>query len=212
VRAVLWALLLIIAVMPTFRFTWLARAEDLDTDWRVPALWWYAGLACLGALQAQQGTLVWFALLLPVLLAPALVRPKQSDTSMVFYGGGCAICHSSVRFLISEDRSGTAFRFAPLGGARFRKLVPENARAGLPDSMVLRTPDGRLLTKSEAAIEAGRRLGGYWRVLAVLAAMIPRAWRDAAYDAVASRRKRWFSPPPEVCPVMSEELRRRVDD
>ena len=58
VRAVLWALLLVVAVMPTLRFAWLARGEEEAEDWRVPALWWYAGLVCLGALQVQQGALV----------------------------------------------------------------------------------------------------------------------------------------------------------
>jgi predicted DCC family thiol-disulfide oxidoreductase YuxK len=131
---------------------------------------------------------------------------------MVFYDGGCALCHLSVRFLISEDRSGEGFRFAPLGGAKFRKMVPENARAGLPDSLVLRTADGRLLTKGDAVLEAGQRLGGYWRTLASLASFIPKGWRDAAYDAVAVRRSQLVGPPPELCPVMSEELRKRVED
>lgn len=213
VRAVFWALLLIVAVMPPVSITWLRRGpEEVESHWRVPALWWYVGLGCLAALQAQQGTLVWFALLLPVLLTPALVRPSRSDTAMVFYDGGCAICHLAVRFLISEDRTGNAFRFAALGGAKFRKLVPENARSGLPDSMVLRTPDGRLLTKGDAVLEAGPRLGGYWRVLAALAALVPKGWRDGAYDALARRRKQLLGPPPDACPVMSEELRRRVDD
>ena len=39
---------------------------------------------------------------------------------IVFYDGGCALCHHSVRFLVARDRDGSRFRFAPIGGACFR--------------------------------------------------------------------------------------------
>lgn len=46
----------------------------------------------------------------------------------------------------------------------------------------------RLLLRSEAVREAWRYLGGPWRILAVLSAVVPRRWRDRLYDLVARHR------------------------
>jgi predicted DCC family thiol-disulfide oxidoreductase YuxK len=128
----------------------------------------------------------------------------------VFYDGECGFCHGSVRFLATRDRAG-ALRFAPLFGPTFERLVPEAARAGLPDSLVIRTADGRVLVGSEGVLHCMRRLGGGWRVLAALLAWLPRALRDAAYAGFAARRKRWFGAAPDACPVPPGELRARLD-
>jgi predicted DCC family thiol-disulfide oxidoreductase YuxK len=128
----------------------------------------------------------------------------------VFYDGDCGFCHESVRFLAAHDRAG-AFRFAPLGGPTFLALVPEAARADLPDSLVVRSAEGRVLVLSEGTLHCLRRLGGGWRGLAALLGLVPRAWRDAAYAAFARNRRRWFGRPREACPVPSGALRARFD-
>ena len=128
----------------------------------------------------------------------------------VFYDGDCGFCHGSVRFLAAHDRSG-AFRFAPLGGPTFLGLVPESAREGLPDSLVIHTEEGQLLVKSEAALHCLRRLGGGFRVLAALVALVPRPLRDAAYVGFARVRHRLFARPTEGCPVPPGSLRARLD-
>src|ERR1041385_7423246 len=78
----------------------------------------------------------------------------------LFYDGHCGLCHRSVRFLLRRDPGGRAFRFAPLQGRTFQDAVSPDRRAGLPDSMVLKTADGRLLLKSDAWLHILRRLGG----------------------------------------------------
>ncbi len=128
----------------------------------------------------------------------------------VFYDGDCGFCHGSVRFLAAHDRHG-AFRFAPLGGPTFQGLVPDAARMGLPDSLVLHTADGRVLVESAAALHCLRQLGGGFRALAALVGLLPRAWRDAAYAAFARNRQRWFARPKEACPVPPGALRARFD-
>jgi predicted DCC family thiol-disulfide oxidoreductase YuxK len=128
----------------------------------------------------------------------------------VFYDGDCGFCHGSVHFLAAHDRQG-AFRFAPLGGPTFLGLIPEAARAGLPDSLVIHTADGRVLVQSAAAIHCLRRLGGGFRALAALAALVPRPLREAAYVAFARNRQRWFARPKEACPVPPGALRARLD-
>jgi predicted DCC family thiol-disulfide oxidoreductase YuxK len=113
-----------------------------------------------------------------------------------------------VRFVLAADRRG-AFRFAPLQGETFRAAVPEERRGSLPDSIVVLREDGALLGRSEAALHVLRRLGGGWRALAALLALLPRRLRDAAYDAVARRRARWFERPADACPVVPAALRSR---
>jgi len=132
--------------------------------------------------------------------------------SMVFYDGACGFCHRTVRFAIARDRDGSRFRFAALGGEAFRRLVPEPARAGLPDSIVVLTPDGRLLTRSAAVIHILERIGGSWRLSGGLLGLIPRAIRDLGYDGIARIRYRFFSKPLDTCPVTPPTLRKRFDD
>lgn len=128
----------------------------------------------------------------------------------VFYDGECAFCHESVRFLARRDRAG-CLRYAPLGGATFLALVPASLRAGLPDSLVVRTADGRLLLRSDAALHCLRRLGGGWRALAAVLGSVPHGLRDIGYDAFARSRRRWFARPADACPIPSGALRARLD-
>src|SRR5947207_1623893 len=81
---------------------------------------------------------------------------------IVFYDGGCGLCHRLVKFILPRDRVGR-FRFAALDSDVFRASVPEGQRAGLPDSVVVKTGDGRVLVRSEATGYILRRLGGFWR-------------------------------------------------
>jgi predicted DCC family thiol-disulfide oxidoreductase YuxK len=132
--------------------------------------------------------------------------------SMVFYDGACGLCHRTVRFAIARDRDGSRFRFAALGGEAFHRLVPEPARAGLPDSIVVLTPDGRLLTRSAAVVHILERIGGSWRLSGGLLNLIPRGIRDLGYNGIARIRYRLFSKPPDACPVTPPTLRKRFDD
>ena len=127
----------------------------------------------------------------------------------LFYDGTCGLCHRTVRFVLAEDPGGRAFRFAPLQGALFRSALDDGARAGLPDSLVVLTADGRVLTRSRAVRHLLSRLGGLWGVAARLAGVVPVPLGDAAYDLVARVRHRLFARPPEACPLLPARLRSR---
>jgi len=131
-----------------------------------------------------------------------------TDPEVLFYDGGCGLCHRTVRTVLASDRA-ERFVFAPLQGSTFRELVPEPDRKGLPDSIVVRTSDGRLLVRSNASLYVMQRLGGAWAVLAALARLVPRALRDAVYDFVARIRLRLFEKPDDYCPLVPRELRAR---
>ncbi|MEM8929536.1 MAG: DUF393 domain-containing protein [Acidobacteriota bacterium] len=128
----------------------------------------------------------------------------------LFYDGTCGVCHWAVRFVAERDRRGH-FRFAPLDGDTFRQSVPDAAQNTLPDSIVVTTDDGRLLVRSTAVIHILWRLGGLWRPVAAVLAVIPRALRDAGYASFARIRKRLVAAPEGACPLMPPELGRRFD-
>lgn len=58
------------------------------------------------------------------------------------------------------------------------------------DTVVLIDGD-RVFTRSDAALEVVRRIGGFWPVLYAFK-IIPRPIRDAVYNWVARNRYRWF--------------------
>jgi predicted DCC family thiol-disulfide oxidoreductase YuxK len=130
---------------------------------------------------------------------------------MLFYDGHCALCHRAVRFVLRHDRSGDAFRFAPLQGPTFQARVSVDQRSGLPDSIVVLTANGSLLVRSNAFLHILRRLGGGWKTLGGALAVIPRPVRDAVYDFIARIRFRIFGTRQDWCPVVPPELRARFD-
>jgi predicted DCC family thiol-disulfide oxidoreductase YuxK len=139
------------------------------------------------------------------------MSPPASDPEILFYDGHCGLCHRAVKFVLRHDRSGHAFRFAPLQGETFQLRVPPERRTGLPDSVVVLTSDGDLLTRSDAFLHIFQKLGGGWSTLAGILGVIPRSLRDAVYDTVARIRYRVFGTRDELCPIVGAELRARFD-
>jgi len=119
---------------------------------------------------------------------------------VVFYDGGCGLCHASVRTLLRLDRAGR-LRFAPLGGDTFAALVPAGARARRPDSLIFVGADGEALVRTSAVRAALRVTGPTGRALSAVAGLVPRRLADRLYDAVARLRRRVVRAPAEACPV-----------
>ena len=127
----------------------------------------------------------------------------------IFYDGTCGLCHRATRFVLSEDRSGAAFRFAPLQGDTFAAAIASERQPTLPDSVVVRTEDGQLFTRSDGVIYVLQRLGGLWRAIALGMSLVPLGLRNSVYDFVARIRYRLFARAETVCPVLPADLRSR---
>ena len=127
---------------------------------------------------------------------------------MIFYDGGCGLCHRGVDFVLRHDSVGR-FRFAPQGSPAFERLLPADQRAGLPDSVAVLTPGGELFVKSRAVRFILKELGGFWRFPAAFLARIPRPLADFVYDTIARIRGRLFTKPKTACPMMPPALRNR---
>ncbi len=133
----------------------------------------------------------------------------MSPPDLLFYDGGCGLCHRTVLFTLRRDLEGTRFHFAPIGGEAFQSAFTPVQKQSLPDSIILRTADGRTLTRSDAVLHIGERLGGIWGTLARLGSLLPRWLLDWGYDRIASVRKRIFAVPKTDCPILPAELRGR---
>jgi predicted DCC family thiol-disulfide oxidoreductase YuxK len=139
------------------------------------------------------------------------VLPAAQESEYIFYDGHCGLCHRAVKFVLKHDRSGNAFRFAPLQGETIQSHIPAERRASLPDTFVVLTRDGTLLMRSNASLHILERLGGGWRILANISRVIPRGLRDFMYDFVARIRYRLFGRRDDLCPVVPPNLRARFD-
>ncbi|MXY96775.1 MAG: DUF393 domain-containing protein [Gemmatimonadetes bacterium] len=128
---------------------------------------------------------------------------------MLFFDGVCGLCNRFVDFMLQADRQ-HRFRFAPLQGETARRLLwmdgqaggreagsappggleQGDPQAGDPRSFIFLDTDNQY-DQSNAVLRATIRLGGAWRLIAVLY-VFPRPIRDFVYRIIARNRYRWF--------------------
>ncbi len=180
----------------------------------VSALWlWMLLGAPLQTLAAMTlAVLIWVAPLATLAWPASWPAPLPSDgLDVVFYDGHCGLCHRTVRWLLAEDPDSARFAFAALGGETFLRRLDAADRGALPDSVVVLTHDGRLLTRWRAVCHLLARLGGLWRLLGdSVDQLMPRRLGDALYDLVARVRLRIFGRSDDACPLLPPQLRARM--
>ena len=124
------------------------------------------------------------------------------DKGLIVFDGVCVLCTGFARFVLKRDRD-FAFRLttaqSPLGQALFRHYGLDTE--SFETNLVL--VDGRPYAKLDTVVAVSQRIGGVWRLLAILR-MLPRPMADWIYDRVALNRYRLFGrtdtcmmPPPE---------------
>ncbi len=125
---------------------------------------------------------------------------------MILFDGVCNLCNGLVQFVIARDPA-RRFRFASLqSDVAQRRLEGAGIAADVPDSIVL-LEEGRLFTRSTAALRIARRLRFPWS-LAFALIVVPRPLRDWVYSLVARNRYRWFGRR-ETCMIPTPELEER---
>ncbi|MCC7015352.1 MAG: DUF393 domain-containing protein [Planctomycetes bacterium] len=197
---------------------WDARGRiDPRGAWRMPsavqiaALLFLIGALATFVLSRSRPYLAafWYAALA---WDPAWIPARGvGSTERVYYDGACGLCHGVVRLVLAEDRSGVRFRCAPLQGETFARALDARARQALPDSVVVVSAAGEVLTRSNAIVHLLAGLGGLWRLLGLALHALPRPLRDFGYDSVARVRKRVFAAPAELCPLLPPDLAARFD-
>ena len=127
---------------------------------------------------------------------------------ILFFDGDCAFCSAGVRRAMKFDKH-CRLKFSPLQG----KLAEEKGFTKFSDEadgtmVLMREEDGRVFLRSDAAIELARVFGGAWLIF-LLALLIPRFIRDAAYKWVA-RNRYLFSRKKDFCVLPDPEFEARV--
>lgn len=110
--------------------------------------------------------------------------------NLILFDGVCNLCNASVNFVIDRDPR-SKFSFASLQSEAGQLLLSHcGMDVGLLESVML-WKQGKLYTKSRAALEIARGLSGAWPVLYSFR-IIPPFVRDWVYNVVASNRYKWF--------------------
>ena len=112
-----------------------------------------------------------------------------NQAPVVFFDGECNLCNGFVDFVIRRDTKGR-FRFSPLQGEAARLYSGQFDVADL--STVGLVDDDGVHTHSNAVLRVLVGLGGGYRLLGLLAFVVPRSLRDYVYRFVARHRYGWF--------------------
>jgi predicted DCC family thiol-disulfide oxidoreductase YuxK len=130
----------------------------------------------------------------------------QFPDNLVLFDGVCNLCTASVQFIIRHDRAGI-FYFAPLQSDIGREICQSRGLDPAAVETFMLISGGRMLVRSDAAIEVVSRFGGAWKFVAVLR-LIPRVARDWVYSTVARNRYRWFGRT-EACMIPTADVKGR---
>ena len=128
------------------------------------------------------------------------------ENNVVIFDGVCNLCNWSVQFIIKHDPK-AIFKFTSLQSefgttiSQRHKLSSEN-----PESVLL-LKDGKMLSKSSAALAIAAELNGTWKTLAIFR-FVPQNIRDSIYDWIANNRYRWFGKRDD-CMLPTEEIKER---
>ena len=125
---------------------------------------------------------------------------------VVLFDGVCNLCSGSVRFLVEHDSAAT-LRFAPLQSETAQDLLDAVGRHDYGFDTIVLVEGEECYTKSDAALRIARHLGRPWSLLWAFR-YVPRPFRDAVYDAVASSRYAVFGRK-DRCMVPTPETRDR---
>lgn len=121
----------------------------------------------------------------------------KGDPLIVLIDGDCALCDATAVWFARRN-SAHRLIFATNTGVVAR--VAGEPPGGDQGSVVVLL-GSRRLTRSSAALEMVKALGGAWPLLAMVAKAIPRGLRDRIYDEVARRRRRLNRP--SACKLLS---------
>lgn len=124
---------------------------------------------------------------------------------VILFDGVCNLCNASIQRVIKRDPS-AIFRFASLQGKLGQQVLEHFQLPTTTFNSFLLFENGRLYTKSTAALKVIKQLNSGWRFLYYPLIIIPPFIRNFFYDFVARNRYKWFGKQ-EACWLPSPQLR-----
>lgn len=132
----------------------------------------------------------------------------EAGKKIILFDGVCNLCNSSVQFVIKRDKK-DVFRFASLQSEVGQRMLKERSiDSSQTDSIVLIEPNVAYYTRSSAAIEIAKEIGGLWSLLSVFNYILPESIRDSIYNFIAKNRYKWFGKK-ENCPLPTNEQKKK---
>lgn len=115
---------------------------------------------------------------------------------VILFDGICNLCTSSVQFVIKHDTR-HIFRFASLQGKKGQQLLQANAMHVTDLNSFILYENGKIYTRSSAALRVSKKLNGLWPLL-YLFIIVPPFIRNSVYNFISKNRYRWFGKK-EIC-------------
>jgi predicted DCC family thiol-disulfide oxidoreductase YuxK len=130
------------------------------------------------------------------------LKPTQP---IIFFDGVCNLCNGAINFIIDHDRNGY-FKFAPLQSIAAEQYIPLTIKENA-DSIILINTEGKISSKSTAALKIAKKLNGLWKIFFIFI-IIPKFIRDYLYDFIAKNRYKWFGKR-DSCRMPTTEIKNR---
>ena len=124
----------------------------------------------------------------------------------ILFDGLCNLCQGSVQFILKRDKA-ERFRFASLQSEAAKRLLQDFPEAPRDIGTILLLENGRLYSRSTAALRIAKGLSGLWPLFYGFI-ILPRWLRDPVYNFIARNRYRWFGKR-DSCMIPTPELRDR---
>ena len=130
------------------------------------------------------------------------------DKPVILFDGVCNLCTGSVQFILKRDKE-KRFLFASLQSRYGQDLLRQfDLPTNTFNSFIL-YQDGKVLTRSTAALEMFQQLKG-WKWVKIFR-IVPKFIRDAVYNLIAKNRYKWFGQKNE-CWLPTPDLKGRFLD
>lgn len=125
---------------------------------------------------------------------------------VIFFDGICNLCNAAVQFILKHDKA-AVFKLAALQSPAANRLLADHPIDAAASNSILLLEDGKLYTRSTAALRIAKRLDGAWRLLYIFI-IVPAFVRDAIYNLVARNRYRIWGKQ-DSCMIPAPELQQR---
>jgi predicted DCC family thiol-disulfide oxidoreductase YuxK len=109
---------------------------------------------------------------------------------LILFDGVCKWCNAWVSFTIARDPDGV-FKFGTLQSEQAQHILRDLHLSATDYQTFLLLEEGRVYTKSTAALRVIRQLSRWWP-LYYACVLVPTSIRDVVYDFVARHRYQWM--------------------
>ena len=108
------------------------------------------------------------------------------DNDILYYDGDCNLCNRTVKWVAKHDK-GHNIALVPLRSDEAQKALQHLT----PGDTVVYYKNNIFYTRSDAALQLVRSIGGIWRVFLIFR-WVPLPIRNRVYDLIAAKRIHWF--------------------